>query len=46
MEQEIDWDEREKELIEPRDQYRKTDGSYDCIVGRVVARTAPCSSIC
>ena len=32
-EQEIDWDEREKELIELCDQYRKTDGSYDCIVG-------------
>ena len=32
-EQEIDWDEREKELIELCDHYRKTDGSYDCIVG-------------
>ena len=32
-EQEIDWDEREKELIELCDQYRTRDGSYDCIVG-------------
>jgi len=30
---EIDWDERERELIELCDQYRKNDGSYDCIVG-------------
>ncbi len=30
---EIDWDERERELIELCNQYRKTDGSYDCIVG-------------
>lgn len=30
---EIDWDDREKELIELCNQYRKTDGSYDCIVG-------------
>lgn len=29
----IDWAEREKELIELCDHYRKTDGSYDCIVG-------------
>tara|TARA_B100000315_G_scaffold257887_1_gene308236 strand:+ start:2305 stop:2646 length:342 start_codon:yes stop_codon:yes gene_type:complete len=28
----IDWDEREKELIELCNQYRKNDGSYDCIV--------------
>lgn len=32
-EHEIDWDEREKELIELCSQYRKTDGSYDCLVG-------------
>lgn len=30
---EIDWEEREKELIELCDKYRKDDGSYDCIVG-------------
>ena len=30
---EIDWDERERELIELCNQYRKADGSYDCIVG-------------
>ena len=29
----IDWDEREKELIELCNQYRRNDGSYDCIVG-------------
>lgn len=29
----IDWDIREKELIEICNKYRKTDGSYDCIVG-------------
>jgi len=29
----IDWDSREQELIELCDKYRKTDGSYDCIVG-------------
>ncbi|MBY0452730.1 MAG: N-acetyl sugar amidotransferase [Bdellovibrionaceae bacterium] len=29
----IDWVEREKELIELCDKYRKNDGSYDCIVG-------------
>jgi len=28
----IDWTEREKELIELCDRYRKTDGSYDCII--------------
>ena len=28
----IDWTEREKELIEVCDKYRKNDGSYDCIV--------------
>lgn len=28
----IDWDEREKELNELCDQYRKNDGSYDCLV--------------
>lgn len=30
---EIDWDEREKELLDLCKQYRKSDGSYDCIVG-------------
>jgi N-acetyl sugar amidotransferase len=29
----IDWNEREKELKELCDKYRKNDGSYDCIVG-------------
>lgn len=29
----IDWDSREQELIELCNKYRKTDGSYDCIVG-------------
>ena len=31
--EEIDWAEREKELLDLCDQYRKYDGSYDCIVG-------------
>lgn len=31
--QEIDWDERERELIDLCDRYRKNDGTYDCIVG-------------
>ena len=30
---EIDWESREKELIELCNKYRKNDGSYDCIVG-------------
>jgi N-acetyl sugar amidotransferase len=30
---EIDWNERERELIELCDRFRKNDGSYDCIVG-------------
>jgi len=30
---EIDWAEREKELLDLCDKYRKDDGSYDCIVG-------------
>ena len=30
--QEIDWDERERELIDLCDRYRKNDGTYDCIV--------------
>lgn len=30
---EIDWDERERELIELCNRFRKDDGSYDCIVG-------------
>ena len=29
----IDWDEREKELVELCNRYRKNDGTYDCIVG-------------
>ena len=29
----IDWEKREKELIELCNKYRRTDGSYDCIVG-------------
>jgi len=28
----IDWDQRERELVELCDRYRKTDGSYDCLV--------------
>lgn len=28
----INWDERERELIELCDRYRKNDGSYDCLV--------------
>jgi len=28
----IDWDERERELIDLCDRYRKNDGSYDCLV--------------
>lgn len=28
----IDWDQREKELVSLLDRYRKSDGSYDCIV--------------
>ena len=31
-EQTIDWSLREKELIELCDKYRKTDGSFDCLV--------------
>jgi len=30
---EINWDDRERELLELCDQNRKDDGSYDCIVG-------------
>lgn len=30
---EIDWDERERELRDLCDQYRRDDGQYDCIVG-------------
>ena len=29
----IDWKEREKELIDLCNKHRKTDGSYDCIIG-------------
>ncbi len=32
-EAEINWDEREQELLELCNRYRKDDGSYDCIVG-------------
>ena len=28
----IDWEEREKKLLELLDKFRKKDGSYDCIV--------------
>ena len=28
----IDWEKREKELVELLDKYRKNDGSYDCLV--------------
>src|SRR5262245_3336270 len=28
----IDWDQREKELLKVLNQYRSTDGSYDCLV--------------
>lgn len=28
----IDWEEREKQLIELCDKYRKNDGSYDCLI--------------
>jgi N-acetyl sugar amidotransferase len=28
----IDWESREKELLKLLDQYRKSDGSYDCVV--------------
>ena len=30
---EIDWDQRERELIDLCDQFRRNDGRYDCIVG-------------
>lgn len=30
--EQINWQEREKELIELLDKYRKNDGSYDCVV--------------
>jgi len=30
---EIDWDERERELLDLCDRFRREDGSYDCIVG-------------
>jgi hypothetical protein len=30
---EIDWEEREQELLDLCNQHRKNDGSYDCIVG-------------
>jgi N-acetyl sugar amidotransferase len=30
---EIDWDERELELLDLCNQYRRNDGNYDCIVG-------------
>ena len=28
----IDWESREKELIQLLDKYRKNDGSYDCLI--------------
>ena len=28
----INWDQREKELLELLDKYRKNDGSYDCLI--------------
>ena len=28
----INWDQREKELVELLDKYRKNDGSYDCLI--------------
>ena len=31
--QKINWEEREKELIELCNKHRKTDGSYDCLIG-------------
>lgn len=31
-ENEIDWDDREKQLVDLLDNYRKNDGSYDCLV--------------
>ncbi len=30
--QEIDWEQREKELLKLLDKYRRNDGSYDCLV--------------
>ena len=30
--EQIDWDERERELVELLDRYRRTDGQYDCLV--------------
>lgn len=30
--EQIDWKEREKELVELCDRYRKNDGSYDCLI--------------
>lgn len=32
IKEQIDWDAREKELVELCDQYRRNDGRYDCIV--------------
>ena len=32
FEKTIDWEQREKELVELLDRYRSSDGSYDCIV--------------
>ncbi len=36
--EEIDWDEREKELEELCNKHRKNDGSYDCIIGGSVKK--------
>ena len=41
----IDWDLREKELVDLCDQYRKSDGSYDCIVGGSGERIVLCNHI-
>lgn len=32
MKEKIDWADREKQLLQLLDKYRKTDGSYDCLV--------------
>ena len=42
----IDWALREKELRELCDEYRKTDGSYDCLVPGSGGRTAFMRPIC
>ena len=32
LKENINWDQREKELVELLDKYRKNDGSYDCLI--------------